>query len=317
MAVLTASAVVSAPSSRRTSWLGGAAAIASLALLAVELHDVPFGELFAHVQVHWLLAAVFGTALSLAAAAHNLSAFAPLRLRVADTLRAQLAICGLRVIAPSAVSTPAIGARYLARSGLGTTEALAVVGTAQAAQLIMTILVVGVIAAMSASDLPAPDPRTGLIVICSVAVVIVVAVVVGRRVPAVRRAVQALRNAACLIGTHLRRHPMRVLTGLGASAGLTIAHVATFACSVHAVGGHASVLTLTAVYLGAASAGSLVPTPAGVGAVESAMIAGLVAGGVPTVQATAAALMTRLITVWALAIPGWWAMRSLRRDGLL
>ena len=47
------------------------------------------------------------------------------------------------------------------------------------------------------------------------------------------------------------------------------------------------------------------------------MIAGLVAGGVPTVQATAAALMTRLITVWALAVPGWWAMRSLRRDGLL
>jgi uncharacterized protein (TIRG00374 family) len=110
---------------------------------------------------------------------------------------------------------------------------------------------------------------------------------------------------------------MRMLTGLAASAGLTVAHVATFACTVHAVGGNASILTLTAVYLGAAGAGSLVPTPAGTGAVESAMIAGLVAAGVPTVHATAAALLTRLITVWAPAIPGWWAMRSLRRGGLL
>jgi len=232
-------------------------------------------------------------------------------------LRAQLAVCGLRMIAPSAMSTPAIGARYLACSGLGTSEALAVVGTAQAAQLLMTIVVVAVIAGVSASDLPVPDPRTAGVVAGAVVALVLAAVLVGRRVPAVRRVVRSSADALRLIATHLREHPMRVLTGLGASAGLTLAHVATFACSVHAVGGNAPVLTLTAIYLGAASAGSLVPTPAGIGAVESAMIGGLVASGVSPAHATAAALLTRLITVWALAIPGWWAMRSLRRAGLL
>ncbi len=76
-------------------------------------------------------------------------------------------------------------------------------------------------------------------------------------------------------------------------------------------------LTLTAVYLGAASAGTLIPTPAGIGAVEAAMIAGLCASGLTTATATAAALLTRLITVWAPAVPGWVALRSLRRRGLL
>lgn len=108
-----------------------------------------------------------------------------------------------------------------------------------------------------------------------------------------------------------------MITGLAASAALTIAHVATFACCVHAVGDSAPILTLTAVYLGAASAGSLTPTPAGIGAVEAAMIAGLCAGGLSTATATAAALLTRLVTVWAPAVPGWFALRSLRRSGLL
>jgi undecaprenyl-diphosphatase len=136
-------------------------------------------------------------------------------------------------------------------------------------------------------------------------------------VPAVRRAVATAVCSVREIGEHLRAHPARVLTGLGASAALTLAHVFAFACCVHAVGGNASVLALTAVYLGAASAGSLVPTPGGVGAVESALVAGLVATGLTAQIATAAALLSRLLTVWLPAVPGLVALRGLRRDGLL
>lgn len=76
-------------------------------------------------------------------------------------------------------------------------------------------------------------------------------------------------------------------------------------------------LALTAVYLGASSAGSFVPTPGGIGAVEAALISGLVATGMPAATATGAALLTRLVTVWVPALPGWWALRSLRRAALL
>jgi uncharacterized protein (TIRG00374 family) len=120
-----------------------------------------------------------------------------------------------------------------------------------------------------------------------------------------------------MIGRHLRERPQRVVTGFGAAAALTTAHVAAFVCCVHAVGGTGSTLALAVVYLAASSAGSLVPTPGGVGAVETALIAGLVATGQSAQVATAAALLSRLVTVWAPALPGLLALRSLRHAGAL
>jgi glycosyltransferase 2 family protein len=291
--------------------------VGSAAVLAVQLRDVSFGDLFAHVRVGWLCLAFAAFAVSLGAAAHNISAFAPLRLRALDTLRAQLAVGALRIVAPAAVSTPAIGARFLTRSGLAVSESLAVVATAQTAQLLMTVVVVSTIAGLGSAALPLPDGRSAALVGVAVAVGLGTAVLVGRRCGPVRRVVGRARDALRTVVTHLRERPVRVVTGLAASGALTLAHVAAFTCCVHAVGGDASLLALTAVYLGASGAGSLVPTPAGIGAVEATLISGLAATGMPVATATAAALLTRLVTVWVPALPGWWAMRSLRRAALL
>ncbi|GAB2482692.1 lysylphosphatidylglycerol synthase transmembrane domain-containing protein [Jatrophihabitans fulvus] len=290
--------------------------VACVGVLVVQLRDVSFTRMFVDVRPLWLLAAVAGFVVSLAAAAHNISAFAPLRLRAVDTLRAQLAIGGLRVIAPAAVSTPAIGTRFLVRSGLETPTALTVVAVAQIVQLVATVAVVGAIAGFAAGDVDLPG-RSGLLVALAGAVVLAVAVVVARHVPRARAVLVRTVASARTVGAHLRAHPVRAVTGLGASAALTLTHVAAFACCVMAVGGHASLLTLTAVYLAASSAGSLVPTPGGIGAVETAMISGLVAAGLGPDAATAAALLSRLVTVWLPAVPGLVALRGLRRDGLL
>jgi uncharacterized protein (TIRG00374 family) len=108
-----------------------------------------------------------------------------------------------------------------------------------------------------------------------------------------------------------------VSLGVGASAALTATHVLAFAFCVSAVGGHASYLALTLVYLAAASAGSIIPTPGGVGAVETALITGLTAAGIALPVAAAAALLSRAVAVWLLAIPGWVALVTMRRRGLL
>lgn len=181
----------------------------------------------------------------------------------------------------------------------------------------MTIVVLLAIAGAGSSALPIPDARTAGLAAGAAAVLLIGVLLLARHLLAVRRAASRIADAQRTIGAHLRRRPMRVLTGLAASGALTLAHIAAFACCVHAVGGDASVLALTVVYLGAAGAGSLVPTPGGVGAVEAAMISGLVASGLPVVTATAAALLTRVIMVWAPALPGFWALRSLRRASLL
>ncbi len=305
------------PPAHSAALLSGVLLLGCAGVLLVELRDVSFGQLFGDVRVGWLLLAVAAFVVSLGAAAHNLSAFAPVRLRAVDNMRAQLAVGALRIVAPSAVSTPAIGARYLTLSGLALAESLTVVATSQAAQLIMTVVVVAAIAGAGSSAFPLPDARTTALIAAGTAVLLTTAIVVGRRSAAVHRALGASADAGRTVAAHLRERPMRVLTGLGASAGLTLAHVTAFACCVQAAGGDASLLALAAVYLGAATAGSLIPTPGGVGAVEAALVSGLVAAGLPVATATAAALLTRLVTVWVPALPGWWALRSLRRDGLL
>jgi uncharacterized protein (TIRG00374 family) len=108
-----------------------------------------------------------------------------------------------------------------------------------------------------------------------------------------------------------------VAAGLAGATALTATHVLAFAFCVSAVGGHASYLSLTLIYLAAASAGSLIPTPGGVGAVEAALIAGLTATGIALPVAAAASLLSRLISVWLLAVPGWVALATMRRRGLL
>lgn len=300
---------------RRTA-LHVTVAAACVALVAYQMRDVGPATMFSGLDAPWLAAAVIALLISLGAAAHNISAFAPLRLRAVDTLRAQVAIGGLRVLAPSAVSTPAIGTRLLTRRGLSTSAALTVVAVAQTAQLVMTVVVVGAIALLASGGVAMPSGTGAVVAGCGLAGIVLVAVTL-RRVRVVRRLADQALAAVRRIAAHLRANPLRVLTGLAASGVLTLAHVGAFVCCVHAVGGSASVLALTAVYLAASSAGSLVPTPGGIGAVESAMISGLIAAGLAPQTAAAAALLSRLLTVWLPAVPGLFALRALRRDGLL
>lgn len=303
---------------RRTVLLPSVVVAGCAAVLAVQLHGVDLGAALADVRPAWVAAAVAGFVLSLAAAAHNISAFAPLRLRAVDTLRAQLAIGALRLVAPPAVSTPLLGTRFLVRSGLPPSTALTVVAVAQAAQAVMTVVVVAVIAlAASSRALPSLDARSLVAAAAVLVVVAVVVVVLARAVPRVRRAVQVMTAALRSVVAHLRAHPARVASGLAASAALTLAHVAAFVCCVAAVGGHTSLLVLTTTYLAAASAGSLVPTPGGLGPVEATMISGLCAAGTDAATATAAVLLCRLVMVWVPALPGLLALRGLRREGLL
>jgi uncharacterized protein (TIRG00374 family) len=143
------------------------------------------------------------------------------------------------------------------------------------------------------------------------------AVLLARRSERVRGWARAAGHSVVELGRHARRHPGRVAVGVLASAALTVTHVLAFAACVAATGSDLPVLTLTAVYLGAAAAGSVIPTPGGLGPVEAALVAGLAAAGLPLAVATTAALLSRLVAVWLPAVPGVVAIAVLRRRGLL
>jgi glycosyltransferase 2 family protein len=297
---------------------GAVAAVATAGLLVLEVRNADLGAAFARTDPKWVTVAVGIFGLSIVSAAYNLTGFSALRLRLADTLLAQLAVGGLRMITPSALSTPAIATRYLVRSGASTPDALATVGASQTAQLLATMFVVAAFAGISGEQDVSTPGTTGLLVGAGViAALVVAATVAARRSARIRRGVAAARTSLVGLAQHARRRPGRVASGLLASAVLTVAHVLAFAACVVAVGGHAPLIALCAVYLGASAAGSLIPTPSGIGAVEAALIGGLVATGIGVPAATAAALLSRLVSVWGPAVPGWFALVALRRRCLL
>jgi uncharacterized membrane protein YbhN (UPF0104 family) len=307
---------------KRWSRAGAVAAVIVLAAAAtaagVELSQADLAGALARVQPWQAAAAAGWILLSLVAAAYNLTGFSALRVPLWRSLQAQLAISGLRVFAPSAVSTPVVATRFLIRSGSPASDALATAGAAQAAQLVATVAVVAGLTAVSGGSGPGlPSPVTVGAITAGLAVALAAALLAGRRSERVRRALIEARASAARLARHARWHPVRALGGLVASAALTLTHILAFAACVAAAGGHLPVLTLAAIYLGAATAGSLLPTPGGIGGVEAALIAGLTAAGVSMPVATAATVLSRLVAVWLPAIPGWWTAFRLRRAGLL
>jgi uncharacterized membrane protein YbhN (UPF0104 family) len=304
------------------SWirpLGLALALASAVVLAMQLRHAHLGETLSTVRPGFVVLAFAWTALSMVAAAYNLLGFTPARLRLGQTLLVQVATSGLRIIAPSAVSTPAVTIRYLVRSGVRTPDALATVGAAQTAQLLVTTLLVASLGIASGDTAGGGHLNiTSLLVGGFVlALVLTVLAAIGRYHERVRSiAAQAGRSIATL-GRHLRRRPAMVGVGVLASGVLTVTHILAFAACVSAVGGHVSLLALATIYLAAAAAGSIVPTPGGLGAVEAALIAGLTTAGLTLPAATGAALLSRLVAVWLPSIPGWIAVIALRRRALL
>lgn len=296
-------------------WVG---LLVGAGLLVAELAASDPAAMVRTLHPAWVAAALGATAVSMVAAAHNLRGFATVPLRTGQSLLAQLAIGFTRTFMPSAVTTPAVASRYLNRRGASWPAALGSVSAAQLAQLIVTMVIVGALSFTSsgAGSLHV-QPQLIALVVAGVAVLLGVAALIARRSAAVRRALAGTATSWAALRSHARQNPGQIAGGVVAAAALTATHILAFACCVYAVGGHGTLLALSIVYLGSSAAGSLIPTPGGTGAVETALIAGLTATGLPLPVAAAAALLSRLESVWLPALPGWWALRTMRRDGLL
>jgi uncharacterized protein (TIRG00374 family) len=71
------------------------------------------------------------------------------------------------------------------------------------------------------------------------------------------------------------------------------------------------------IYLAAAAAASLSPTPGGLGAIEAALVAGLTRSGTAVTAAVAGVLAYRIVSYWLPIIPGLIAFRWLRRTNAI
>jgi uncharacterized membrane protein YbhN (UPF0104 family) len=291
------------------------ATVAASYLLAGELARASLGHVLRISDPRWGLVALALSTATYAAAALELSGFVAGRLPFTRTVLAQLAGSFVTLVTPAAFGGAAVNIRYLQRRKIPAPVAAASVGVAQVVAFVLHILMLVVsIAVAGSADKHAFRPPTWSYFVLAGLVVVALAVF---GVPAGRRQLRA--RVAPTLGQVLPRllevaqQPRKLIQGIGGALLLTLAYILCLAACVQAFGGSVAIASIAVVYLTGSALGSIVPTPGGIGAVEAALTAGLVAAGLHGTEAASSVLLFRLLTFWLPVPIGWLALNYLER----
>ena len=295
------------------------ATVAAAYLLAGELARVSLGHVLRVADVRWGVVALALSAVTYVGAALELSGFVAERLNFTRTLLAQLAGSFVTLVTPAAVGSVALNIRYLQRRKIPAPVAAASVGVSQVVAFVLHILllVVFVAVAGAAAKHPFRPPTWSYFVLAGLVVLagVVIAVPAGRRL--LRARVQPMLGQVLPRLLEVAQQPRKLAEGIGGALLLTLANILCLAACVQAFHGSAAIAGIAVVYLTGSALGSIIPTPGGIGAVEAALTAGLVAAGLHGTEAASAVLLFRLLTFW-LPVPfGWAALSYLERQGAI
>ncbi|MBT2365219.1 flippase-like domain-containing protein [Streptomyces sp. ISL-10] len=298
-----------------------AGAVAAYFLLS-QIAGIDFGTVFDKAHWGWVAAALAFSAVSYVAAAMSLLGFVPERVGFGRTVLAQVAGSFVKIVAPPAVGGVALNTRFLQRSGVRPGLAVASVGASQLFGLgahILLLLSFGYLTGTERTTSFAPS-RTVIAGLLTVAVLLLVVTAI----PFLRKFV-ATRLRSLFAGVVPRmldvlQRPVKLLTGIGGMLLLTGVFVMCLDASIRAFDGGnqpISYASIAVVFLAGNALGSAAPTPGGVGAVEGALLGGLLLVGVPSEVAAPAVLLYRTMTLWLPVLPGWFAFNHLTRKGAL
>jgi uncharacterized membrane protein YbhN (UPF0104 family) len=295
--------------------MGGVAGYIVLSQLA----SVNLSEVVRTADWRWAAMLVGFAVLTFAGASIALAGAVQIHLRFVRTYMTQLAVAFSGLVAPAAVGNIALNTRYLQTSGLTPTIAGASVGVAQVAQFcsyFVLLVVSGVLAGTgpAVSFSPSPVLVAGILAVligllALLAVPRVRALITDRVLPQIKSAVPQVLAVL--------QHPRKLAQLLGGALLLDVSFVAALVCATKAFGAEAPVAAVAVVYFAGAIIGSAVPTPGGLGGIEAAMSAGLIAIGVDSGTAVSSVLLYRLATYW-LPIPfGWFSLNRLQKVGAI
>jgi len=287
------------------------------------LADVGLATLVAELQGAdgtWITIALVVSLLVQVAEAFSTIGACPLALRLGPAIGLQFAIRFIALTVPSSAGRVALNVRFFQRAGLATSGAVAVgLVDSVAGFVVQVLLVLGIwlaglvtltISLNGVSIDISPQLVLAIVILC------VVAVAVAVFVPKVRKAI-APRLADAREALRVLKTPTKVLQlFLGNLVAQVILAIVLSMC-VRAFGAHVSLAEAILVNTLASLLSGVIPVPGGIGVMEGAIAAGLVAVGVSDPVAVSAALTFRMITFYLPPIWGGYAMRSLKQRGYL
>jgi undecaprenyl-diphosphatase len=269
----------------------------------------------------WTPLVVLASVMTYVGASISLAGAIPQRLPVGPLVTSSFGSSFASKLAPAGIGGMALNMRFLQKQGVDRAVAVSGIGLNTIAGLVGHLALVGVFLVWAGRDafgsFELPDPKYFVIGIAVVAALALIALAV----PATRhllrqRLVPVLAKAFDGLGSVIRR-PGKVAMLLGGSAFVTFAYLTTLYFSVEAFGGGLEFATVGAVFLVGSAVAQAAPTPGGLGAMEAALIAGLVAAGLDNTVAVPAVFFYRFFTFWAPILPGWLSFQWLERNDYL
>ena len=266
----------------------------------------------------WMLASAALGCLIWAGSAIPLIALSPEKLGFKDTFIAQVAASIITIVAPAGVGPAALNLRYLRKRRVPTAMAVTTVTLMQISQALVTIILLLLVMVIAGSSLSVSVPYGTIL---GVVAVVMVAVGVIVAVPKVRRWIwakvrptwqQVYPRLLWIIG-----QPRRLAAVIGGNLLMNIGYVGSFWTALIAMGGSLNFSTVSITYLTANAAGSFIPSPGGIGTVETALTSGLTVAGISSSVAITTALLYRLVTFYGRIPFGWLAMKYMEKKNLI
>ncbi len=307
---------------RPRTLLAIAAAASAFYLVLPKLAQVGSGwQAFLSADWAWLPVIIAASALTYLASAAALIGSVPIWLPVWPTVLTQAASSFINRVSPANIGGMALNARFLQKSGVPPAAGVAAVGVNSLVGALVHVVMLVVFAAVAghalaqAFKLPSASKLLLVLAVAAALVGIVLATRKGRRFAATRL-LKGARSAFASLRS-VAASPARLTLLVGGSSLITLAYIGGLAASVEAFGGGVGFAALAVVYLGASAIAAASPTPGGLGAIETALIAGLTGVGMSSGAAVSAVLTYRLSTYWLPVIPGWVCLRVLQRRDYL
>ena len=277
---------------------------------------------FRHANPWWLVGAFLAGLSTYLGAAIGLKAFTQETLGLWRTTLVQVASSIVSLVAPAGVGPAAVDLRYLTREKVPVALAAATVTLTQVSRILTTVALLLVVTVASGSTSPGGGITPASAIPVLVGVVVALAIVGGLvAMPRIRAWVaQRVRPILRQIWPRVVwvvSSPVRLILGISGNALQAVGYVAAFGMTLAAFGHSLPISTLAITYLVSQSAGSMIPSPAGIGPVEVALTSGLALAGVPSGIALSATIVFRVLTLLARIPIGWVALKYLQSRHVL